>query len=57
MDFLLYFPFLAAFAIVNVSYTFWGVKNTLHGFGPPVVMYCGFFTFLIDVVLFVFTLV
>ena len=41
MNFLLYFPFLAAFAIVNVSYTFRGVKYAAW-FGPPVVMYCGF---------------
>ena len=31
MDFLLYLSFLAAFAVVDVSYTFRGVENTLHG--------------------------
>ena len=41
MDFLLYLPFLAAFAIVNVSYTFWCMKNTLHVVAPPhVFLFC-----------------
>ena len=30
MDPLLYLPLLAAFAIVNIPYTLWCMKNTLH---------------------------